>query len=118
MSLLLGYYADMLFEKYRDAFLKTIDFLISSLQLGGEEKVIALQSADTLNTIISDRDLAPRLRPEVPRIIGNLVHSNLTIKIPLYFNFLLDLVKFYHAAIDHHVIVFLQSLVQRILKEL
>jgi hypothetical protein len=42
MSLLLGYYADMLFEKYRDAFLKTIDFLIQSVALVKDEKVIAL----------------------------------------------------------------------------
>ena len=36
MSLLLGYYADMLFEKYDDAFLKVIDFLIQSVGLHGE----------------------------------------------------------------------------------
>jgi hypothetical protein len=54
MSLLLGYYADMLFKKYPDAFLKIINFLIQSISLTGDQKVIALQSADTLNTIISD----------------------------------------------------------------
>jgi hypothetical protein len=42
MSLLLGYYADMLFEKYHDAFIKVIDFLISSVSLTKNEKVIAL----------------------------------------------------------------------------
>jgi hypothetical protein len=36
MSLLLGYYADMLFEKYNDAFLKVIDFLIQSVALHGD----------------------------------------------------------------------------------
>lgn len=54
MSLLLGYYADMLFKKYPEAFLKIINFLITSISLTGANKVIALQSADTLNTIISD----------------------------------------------------------------
>ena len=33
MSLLLGYYADMLFTKYEDAFIKVIDFLIQSVGL-------------------------------------------------------------------------------------
>ncbi len=76
MSLLLGYYADMLFEKYPDAFLKTIDFLIRSLAYTGNEKVIALQSADTLNTIISDKDLQPRLKQEIPKLISALLECN------------------------------------------
>ena len=42
MSLLLGYYADMLFKKYPDAFMKIINFLISSISLTGDNKVIAL----------------------------------------------------------------------------
>jgi hypothetical protein len=61
MSLLLGYYADMLFSRHEDVFLKVINFLISSVALHGKEKVIALQSADTLSTIIADKDLIPRL---------------------------------------------------------
>jgi hypothetical protein len=108
----------MLFEKYREAFLKTIDFLIQSVSLVKDEKVIALQCADTLNTIISDRDLIPRLAPEVPRIIETLKELNMRINIALYFNFLLDFVKSYHAAIDHHVVPFFHTLVQRILIEL
>lgn len=36
MSLLLGYYADMLFKKYDNAFLKVIDFLITSVALVGD----------------------------------------------------------------------------------
>jgi hypothetical protein len=35
MSLLLGYYADMLFIKYEDAFIKVMDFLLESLKLTG-----------------------------------------------------------------------------------
>jgi hypothetical protein len=99
MSLLLGYYADMLFEKYREPFLKTMDFLIQSVNLTNQEKVIALQSADTLNTIISDKDLIPRLSPEIPRIIETLNALNLKVHISLYFGFLLDFVRYYHHAI-------------------
>jgi len=47
-----------------------------------------MQSADTLNTIISDKDLVPRLGHEIPRIVLNLIESNMRISIPLYFNFL------------------------------
>lgn len=42
MSLLLGYYADMLFKRFPDAFIKVIQFLIKSIELTGNEKVIAL----------------------------------------------------------------------------
>lgn len=42
MSLLLGYYADMLFEKQKSAFNKTMDFLIHSVGYHGDMKVIAL----------------------------------------------------------------------------
>jgi hypothetical protein len=118
MSLLLGYYADMLFANHRNAFLKTMDFLIQSIGLTKEEKVIAIQSADTLNTIISDKDLIPRLIPEVPRLIVTLQELNMRIHIPLYFNFLLDFVKFYHTAIADLVVPFTHTLVQRILLEL
>lgn len=42
MSLLLGYYADMLFKKFPDAFAKVMNFLFKSVELTGTEKVIAL----------------------------------------------------------------------------
>ena len=118
MSLLLGYYADMLFQKYPAAFIKTINFLISSMNLTKHEKVIALQSADTLNTIISDKDLIPRLSGEIPRIIKDITEMNLTNNLGLYFNFILDLVKSYHEDIGHNILPFLASLVTRILNEL
>jgi len=118
MSLLLGYYADMLFRKYPEAFTKIIDFLIQSLALTGNQKVVALQSADTLNTIISDKDLIPRLEPHLPRLIEQINQCNLKIQIKLYFSFLQDFIKYYHAAIGDSIIPFIHTLVQRILLEL
>lgn len=118
MSLLLGYYADMLFLKYESAFLKVMDFLLESLSLSGPQKVVALQSADTLNTIISDKDLIPRLEPHLPRLIKVLNQCNQKITIKLYFNFLQDFVKYYNQAIGEDVISLASSLVQRILVEL
>ena len=80
--------------------------------------MVALQSADTLNTIISDKDLIPRLEPHLPRLIKVLTQCNQKIHIKLYFNFLQDFVKFYHAAIGEDVIPLVESLVVRILAEL
>lgn len=88
MSLLLGYYADMLFSKYEEAFLKVMNFLFTSVSLTGEQKVVALQSADTLSTIISDKDLIPRLTPHLPTFIKIVCQCNAKISIKLYFNFL------------------------------
>jgi hypothetical protein len=118
MSLLLGYYADMLFTQYPDAFLKVFDFLLGSLALTGEQKVIALQSADTLSTVITDKDLVPRLEPHIPRIIALVNQCTLAINIKLYFNFLLDFVKSYAHCIGDEVVGIVGTLVQRILAEL
>jgi hypothetical protein len=84
MSLLLGYYADMLFKKDNTKFITAMNFLIESLSFTGEQKVIALQSADTLNTIISDNDLIPRLEPEIPNLLMILNKCTKTIQIQLY----------------------------------
>lgn len=123
MSLLLGYYADMLFSKHEDVFLKVINFLISSVALHGSEKVVALQSADTLSTIIADKDLIPRLQHHLPSLIKTLCHCNTVITIKLYFDFVQDFVKYYNKAMinvgcGEDIIPFVQSLVQRILTEL
>ncbi len=120
MSLLLGYYADMLFLKYEDAFVKTFDFLLGSVAQAGDLKALAIQSADTLSTIISDRDLVPRLEPHVPRLISTLINeSNLKVhNNPAYFSFLLDFVKYYHHTIGESILGLVSSLVQRVLLEL
>jgi hypothetical protein len=67
-SLLLGYYADMLFLQYDEAFSKTMNFLFESVGYPSDtaEVVVTLQSIDTLNTVVSDADLAPRLEPMLP----------------------------------------------------
>lgn len=70
-SLLLGYYADMLFTEYQEAFIKTMNFLFESVSYPDDtaERVITLQSIDTLNTVVSDADLAPRLEPMLNQIV-------------------------------------------------
>lgn len=118
MALLLGYYADMLFKKNDDQFLMIVNFLISSLKLTGEQKVVALQAADTLNTIITDNDLVPRIEPHLPELLNVLNDCTLKIQIKLYFNFLLELVNNYHAAIGESIIPFINAIVTRIQTEL
>jgi len=62
LSLLLGYYADMLFVEDSAVFQKVMQFLFESVGYDQVyENSISLQSIDTLNTVVSDADLAPRL---------------------------------------------------------
>jgi len=118
MSLLLGYYADMIFPKYESAFVKVINFLVGSLALTGNQKAVAMQSADTLNTIISDKDLVPRLEPYLPALMPVMNDCTGKVHNKLYFSFLLDFVKSYAEAIGEDVVPFVVSLVARVLSEL
>lgn len=60
-ALFLGYLIDVLFKKDPEAFKSTLFFLYKSVDLQGEDKVIALQSIDTLKTVTCDQDLIPRI---------------------------------------------------------
>lgn len=98
LALMLGYYADMLFVKHNAAFEKTMNFLFESVNFQKDtlQHVIALQCIDTLCTVVSDSDLAPRLTLLLPTII--VICNNLTpvVQLPQYFEFLLEFVKFYN----------------------
>lgn len=80
-------------------------FLFESV--GYEEKyesVITLQSIDTLCTIVSDSDLAPRLEPILPEIISILNQLTPKITYPAYFEFLGEFVKFYADNLKEHIV--------------
>ena len=88
MSLLLGYYADMLFTEHTIAFNKTVQFLFESMGYVGLEKVVALQSIDTLNTVVSDAELSPRLLPILTNLIPVLVDQIGRLNEPKFFDFI------------------------------
>jgi hypothetical protein len=75
MSMLLGYYADILFTQHEEAFMQAIKFLFESMSFAqkGHEHVLALQSIDTMNTIVNDVDLTHRLTPMIGYIVEYLV---------------------------------------------
>jgi hypothetical protein len=104
-SLLLGYYADMIFNEHNEAFGKTMDFLFCSVGYDSKspESVIAIQSIDTLNTVVSDSDLAPRLEIMLPRIVEILGQLTMLITYPSYFEFLSEFVKYYAVVLRHLV---------------
>ncbi len=104
-------------------FIKVINFLIHSVALTGIEKAIALQSVDTLLTIVSDTDLIPRLAPHLPSIIKTLCECNIRISIKLYLIFVQDFIKYYHNQMSEtgccqEIVPFVHSLVQGIMVEI
>jgi len=118
MSLLLGYYADIMFIQQSGPFKMTMEFLFKSIGYSGAaEKVIALQSVDTLNTVVTDSDLAPRLVPLLPNILEILGSLTPVITFPTYFEFLFEFQKFYAPALENQILHIFQSVVQRILSE-
>ena len=103
-SLMLGYYADMLFQQQPEAFNKTMRFLFESVGYELQhESVITLQSIDTLCTIVSDADLAPRLDPILGEIIDILNQLTPKISSPAYFEFLGEFVKFYAESLKSQI---------------
>ena len=57
LSLFLGYYIDILYRNDDSTFLRVLQLLVTSMD--SSKKALAHQSLDTLNTIISDKDLIP-----------------------------------------------------------
>lgn len=69
------------------------------------ESVIALQSIDTLCTVVSDSDLAPRLEPILPKVVEILNNLTPRISYPAYFEFLSEFVKYYAVVLkDNHIL--------------
>lgn len=116
LSLLLGYYADMLFSKQPAAFKKSMNFLFSSVALVTKrDHVIGLQSCDTLNTIVQDDDLMPRLSEMLDEIVGTINMLTAQVKIVSFFEFLNEFIKMYKTQlVEKYITSIVQSLVQRI----
>jgi hypothetical protein len=89
----------MLYKGNNDMFFEVMKMFITSLNSGPEALALAYQSSDTLNTIINDNDIIPRIKP----IIGDLIHSVapacLTVKIPGTFNPNFSQVKFFQISL-------------------
>ncbi len=77
--------------------------------------MIALQSIDTLNTVVSDTDLAPRLEPMLPEISVILQNLIVVITYPSFFEFMQEFVKFYAPVLKNFVLPILEKVIGRIL---
>jgi len=74
-----------------------------------------LQSIDTLNTVVSDTDLAPRLEPMLPEISVILQNLIGVITYPSFFEFMQEFVKLYAPVLKNFVLPILEKVIGRIL---
>ena len=73
-SLLLGYYADILFTNDPNAFKQTMEFLIEGIgHKEGIDEVIARGCVDTIAIVVTDHDVAPRLKLLLDYIVQQLM---------------------------------------------
>jgi hypothetical protein len=70
----------------------------------GPEQVVALQSIDTMNTLVSDTDLRPRLNPLIPEIVDVLCELIKRVQDPTFFEFLRDFVKYFAVALNDKIL--------------
>lgn len=95
LTIMLGYYMDILYKKDNDTFLTLLDLFLSSLTSDEKDRALAIQSSDTLNTIINDNDIIPRIVPVLPIVVNKVCECLLTVNIMEFFDFVTEIFKFY-----------------------
>eukprot|EP01022_Parablepharisma_sp_SALTPOND_P004337 TRINITY_DN120113_c2_g1_i1.p1 TRINITY_DN120113_c2_g1~~TRINITY_DN120113_c2_g1_i1.p1 ORF type:complete len:870 (+),score=95.57 TRINITY_DN120113_c2_g1_i1:4814-7423(+) len=116
-ALMLGYYADNLFQQDHGLFVRTIEFLIKGLSLEKEEKAFSLQCSDTLKSVIADQDMVSRIEAFVNRLFPYLSSMINKMEVPTFFDILMTIISSYAEAIDASIIQLLDALVLRVQTE-
>ena len=116
LTVMLGYYIDILYRDDETIFFDVISMFIRSLSLSEESSALAYQSADTLNTIINDNDIIPRVTPFINELLEKVAEWIMTVEIPDFFEFLNEIFKFYNDSISKEsIVLILRWIVRRIL---
>jgi hypothetical protein len=97
---MLGYYIDILYKNDESIFFEVISMFIQSLVTNGENYALAYQSADTLNTIINDSDIIPRIAPFINELLEKVSECIMVVEIPDFFDFLGEVFKYYKDSIS------------------
>ena len=73
--------------------------------MDGPEKVVCLQSIDTLKTITVDSDVAKRYLTFLPEIVSMIVGLIGTVSLPQFFEFVLEFAKFYSRVLNDLILL-------------
>lgn len=119
LTVMLGYYMDIMYRDNDEMFINVIKLFLGSLTAGKDELALAHQSSDTLNTIINDNDIIPRIAPILGDLLARVSECILVVKIPEFFEFVSEIFKFYKDSItEESFINMLNHLVRRILLDI
>ena len=90
--------------------MNVLKLLTTSLM--SKELALAHQSADTLNTVISDKDMLPRLKPMISELNKFTIECMGTVNIPDYFDFVGEIIKYYSDSLSiDEIFVLLESMI-------
>lgn len=118
-SLLLGYYADILFTQNPQAFQQTMEFLIEGIGLtNGIDEVVARGCVDTIAIVVTDHDVAPRLKDYLDYIVAELVKLLDSVNFVNFYDFMNDFVKLFAKELEGpRILSLMNGVVARIWKE-
>ena len=119
LSLLLGYYADILFTSNHEAFRQAMEFLIEGIGNNqGIDEVVARGCVDTIAIVVTDHDVAPRLKLYLDTIVTQVVNLLDSVVFINFFDFMNDLVKLYcKDLVGDKILSLMTAVINRILKE-
>lgn len=113
-ALMLGYYAESLFQQDHGLFIRIMEFLVKGLGVEASEKSFSLLCADSLKSIIADPDSISRIEPFINRLFPYLAGMVAKMDSPTCFGLLMTIINSYAEAIDASILQLLDSLVSRI----
>jgi len=114
LALMLEYYMDKLFIGNTELFEQTLEFLIKGITA---EQAFAIQCAESMYSMIDDKDLIPRINDCLHKLFPYLTSMAETVEFPDFFGVLISVASNYGATIGVDIIHLLDVLVKRIIKE-
>lgn len=93
-SLVIGYYADIIFSNNLDIFIPSLYFILESIvESRGKNEVIARACVDTLSIIVTDGDTLPLLVNDIDEIVNKIVQVMPHVHFNNFFDFLKDFIR-------------------------
>lgn len=90
-------------------FKKYLNFVMQCIPLSRSEKSLGLQAIESLNYIIGEEEIVPRMEANVCQIMTILNQYTKSVSHPQYFEMVLEIIKIYADALDMDVIPIVKS---------
>ena len=117
LALLFRFYGEGIYENRIDSFEKMIKFLFNGIA-EKEQVALALQCIDTIEYLINSEIFKNRLKPYLGELGEEICRMIMVVDIPAFYSLLIVFTDTYTELIEVQLLNILNSLVQRIIKEL